>query len=530
MARKTKIQSGDTLSGIARREKTTIPELLRLNPNIKNPDLIFSGANLNLPDLANNQTPIAGTAPSPTTTGGSTPSPLSGGSSPLASVVSERSGQKSERDKFLERLTSAFQSREEFDPVARRSELEGERGVSEKRENIATFDQEINTTLDLLDSLEGDLKERSGEFLVADPSFRRILASERTPLTKELSTLERGRTAESAALQGDITDIERLLGTEETAANAPLSSLFEETQLRATIDELFPDQGTDKVAPIIGALDQGIEDPVEIFKALRAEGINDIGINDIVDTITKVQSLQGEEDAFTLSEGQIRFDAEGNVIARGAPKSDGTGTGTGGSTDPTIQSWVNRIAQGSAKVTNVPQSIRNTVVRQLDAQGVIELTDTQRNTVNSLDTALTIVTSQLIPQFEKLSDQFADTAFERLTKGLPLAGEAIAQSDPDAATYLAFKEGILSTLARATGERGVLTNQDVGRARRLIPKLTDTEEVARKKLAQLEELFTDFQERAVGTFSKEFKGTGNAEVTVDSGVTSSGIKFTIENP
>jgi LysM repeat protein len=43
------IQQGDTLSGLASKYKTTVNELLSANPQIKNPDLIYAGASLNLP-------------------------------------------------------------------------------------------------------------------------------------------------------------------------------------------------------------------------------------------------------------------------------------------------------------------------------------------------------------------------------------------------------------------------------------------------------------------------------------------------
>ena len=37
------IESGDTLGEIAQKKRTTVEELMRLNPQIKNPDLIFAG-------------------------------------------------------------------------------------------------------------------------------------------------------------------------------------------------------------------------------------------------------------------------------------------------------------------------------------------------------------------------------------------------------------------------------------------------------------------------------------------------------
>lgn len=55
------IQSGDTLSAIAARNNTSVAELLKLNPSITNPNLIYAGKSLVLPGQA-----AAATTPTPT--------------------------------------------------------------------------------------------------------------------------------------------------------------------------------------------------------------------------------------------------------------------------------------------------------------------------------------------------------------------------------------------------------------------------------------------------------------------------------
>ena len=59
-----KIQSGDTLSSIAKKYKTTVDELTRLN-NISNPNLIYSGNTLNIPDSTSETTNKTNTAVTP---------------------------------------------------------------------------------------------------------------------------------------------------------------------------------------------------------------------------------------------------------------------------------------------------------------------------------------------------------------------------------------------------------------------------------------------------------------------------------
>ena len=63
---KITIQPGNTLSGIAQEKGTTVQKLLQLNPNITNPDLIFAGATLNIPDAT--QPPTIAQGPTLVTT------------------------------------------------------------------------------------------------------------------------------------------------------------------------------------------------------------------------------------------------------------------------------------------------------------------------------------------------------------------------------------------------------------------------------------------------------------------------------
>ena len=61
-------QQGGTLSQIAQKYNTSVNELLRLNPNIKDPNKIMEGQKLNVPELSNTlntqtSTPTGGALP-----------------------------------------------------------------------------------------------------------------------------------------------------------------------------------------------------------------------------------------------------------------------------------------------------------------------------------------------------------------------------------------------------------------------------------------------------------------------------------
>ena len=60
------IKQGDTLSKLATANGTTVAELMKANPNITNPNLIYAGKTLNVPTTG---VGLAGTLPAGDATG-----------------------------------------------------------------------------------------------------------------------------------------------------------------------------------------------------------------------------------------------------------------------------------------------------------------------------------------------------------------------------------------------------------------------------------------------------------------------------
>ena len=299
-----KIAKGDTLGGIASREKTSVQDLLKLNPNIKNPNLIYEGSSLNLPGQAPAPTVLQPQAPTPAPTvtqpivspfQSSRPSPSS-----ISSVISERAQPKSSRDSLIERMSGALSSASSFDPNARRAQLETERGVSKTRETISTFEDEVAKANTLLDQIDEDITKRTGDFLVSDPARRRILASESAPILKSLGIASRGAEAAQSRLtreQGDITDI---ISQEQTAAERPLSFLGKELGLRSDIDALTADERkSEREMAITDLVSQGVNDPLELYDYLNfdEEGnrIGDMSLSEINNVLKAgTESKKGE--------------------------------------------------------------------------------------------------------------------------------------------------------------------------------------------------------------------------------------------
>jgi LysM repeat protein len=96
------IKPGDTLSSLAQELKTTVDELRALNPQIKNPDQIYAGNTINVPDKSRSQAGFSGsTASTPgsagkSNTAGNTKSTdvSSTGSSNTKSSVRENGNEK----------------------------------------------------------------------------------------------------------------------------------------------------------------------------------------------------------------------------------------------------------------------------------------------------------------------------------------------------------------------------------------------------------------------------------------------------
>lgn len=65
----------------------------------------------------------------------------------------------------------------------------------------------------------------------------------------------------------------------------------------------------------------------------------------------------------------------------------------------------------------------------------------------------------------------------------------------DAALYNSLRQGFTALIARATGEKGVLTDADAARTLQLIPSLNDNPDLAQSKLEQIRQVFQNAQQR-----------------------------------
>jgi hypothetical protein len=186
----------------------------------------------------------------------------------------------------------------------------------------------------------------------------------------------------------------------------------------------------------------------------------------------------------------------------------------GGVDDAEALAWADKLATGEATISNVPQGVngafRTKVIRLGAERGDIIMPKKARDTIQELSAARAIVIqlgelSQKIPRGQGLG---------RLAVGAKSKAAGFAQSaglGEDVANYQAMAVGMLANLSRATGERGVLTNQDVDRVKKNIPTVDDTEVVSANKLGNLSALFDDLEQRVIKTYSTKLGGTATAK-------------------
>lgn len=196
---------------------------------------------------------------------------------------------------------------------------------------------------------------------------------------------------------------------------------------------------------------------------------------------------------------------ERNDIARDRAGVGGAGGGGGaaGPTNGVAQTWAKRLQTGEVKLSQVPQALRTSV---LEVAGTI-LPEKARNTIAEVNAARSILGS-----LADLSNKIPrGRGIGRLKAGAQSAVAGFKQSEglgEDVANYDAMASGMLANISRATGERGVLTNQDIDRVKKNIPTTYDTDTVSRRKLANLDELFNQLQERAIKTYTTDMGNAG----------------------
>lgn len=163
-----------------------------------------------------------------------------------------------------------------------------------------------------------------------------------------------------------------------------------------------------------------------------------------------------------------------------------------------------RVIAGEIKLSEINNPVLRGAVMDEIASGPDQiLSDKARATINEIGAARG-VHAQMKDALDKL--KLAEGPSNRVARGGKIAIEAMIQSNPDAVAFETMKQGFLATISRATGERGVLTDQDVARARQLLPGLFDTREVANRKMGELVKFLDEREKKAVNAYTQPMGG------------------------
>lgn len=373
------IQKGQTLSGIAKANGTTIDALLKANPSIKNPNLIYAGSSLNLPGApaspvvapkASVPTPPAPVTPpnpvtqrvdqisSPGTSGVPAKSTLYG-----AEVPSSTSLLKQYRSELG--LDSALKSMQDnqtayldtLKNLPKKSDIYAtertSRGIDEMQRNLQSLDDRLATMEISIDDSEKDIRNRmtAGGGLVTESQTQRLVASEKQPLIDGYRKLlnERNRLADK-------------LGVADTAAREAAGMKYEDSTLPLTVAEktlgFQKDQYSvleDIMKQVFGASEKDVANIVEAAKYGKEEEKKDA--QEVIDRAIKLANLANDTPA------GVTYNIGGQTVVG---KKTSSGSGDGGSTGDIESYALELLNNPNFSVSNVPQNIRAQVLQKRD--------------------------------------------------------------------------------------------------------------------------------------------------------------------
>jgi hypothetical protein len=224
-----KVKSGDTLSGIAKSNNTSVDALLKLNPNIKNPNLIYAGQSIKL----SSPTPTASPSPAPAPSPSASPAPTN---APIGYMEYKPLSEDELRSKAENIINPLYNEQvEALNQAAERNRL--------------SYQQALDARQRLYDAQKAETQELAGQHRqrASDDSLRRGLAR------SNIATNERARVDAQEAksiqalqegLQNDVNNINAQITMLEQQLSDSLRRLDVDKamSIQAKIDELTQQQ------------------------------------------------------------------------------------------------------------------------------------------------------------------------------------------------------------------------------------------------------------------------------------------------
>ena len=375
------IQKGQTLSGIAKQQGTTIDALLKANPSIKNPNLIYAGSALSLPEVpkptvvapgASGSAPVAPVTPStPVTTRvdqisspGTSPVPakntLYGADVPSSTSLLEKYRSELGVDTALKSIQDSQTSYlDTLKNLPKKGDLykteRTTRGIDQMQTNLQSLDDRLAKMDEAINASEKDIRDRTIQSggLVTESQTQRLVASEKNPLIDEYRKLlsERNQLANK-------------LGVADASAKDAAGMAYDDSTLPLNVAEktlgFQKDQyGVlgDLLKQVFGASEKDVANIVEASKYGKEQEKKDA--QDVIDRAIKLASLANDTPA-----GQV-LDIAGTKVV-GTKKASGSGSGDGGSASDVEAYALELLNNPNFTASNVPQNIRAQVLQKRD--------------------------------------------------------------------------------------------------------------------------------------------------------------------
>lgn len=386
------IQNGDTLSGIAARNNTSVSALLAANPNITNPNLIIAGRNLSLPGAPAPASPAAPVVPTtpPAGTAGGTGAPTSPIAAPGAPRRYTGTGTPSNYDaqaaEYFNGLDTTAPDRQKIynEQLSQmQAQIDAINNVYTgliREENVRGVDRSGKTrAVNARSGILGDdfgmaNKAETDAFNAAkiEDLNRRKAADIQAILSKVQSRTDE---AFNRAQELSFANKEKKLAYAKELQTEARQNLSDLAKTGVSLDQLTQDEYN-------ALIDQTGLDELEmesIFNAAKTarEKIDynyiNIGNGRVLRTGKDGNGKATEEKIFDYGlppeydiketkDGQLySFDKRtGKMTPLGGGSGSGNGAG-GGVEDPTVQAWVQNIKNGVAKLSDVPNELSNAV-------------------------------------------------------------------------------------------------------------------------------------------------------------------------
>lgn len=376
------IQKGQTLSGIAKQHGTTVQELLKVNPSIKNPNLIYAGSNLTLPGTPTSPVVAPGASGSPQGAPVTPSTPVttrvdqisSPGTSPVPAKTSLYGAEVPSTTSLLQQyrselgLDSALKTMQEgqtkyldtLKNLPKKSDLykteRANRGIDEMQKNLQSLDDRLASMELAIEDSEKDIRNRTIQSggLVTESQTQRLVASEKNPLIESYRKLlnERNRLADK-------------LGVADTAAKEAAGMQYEDSTLPLSIAEktlgFQKDQYNvlgDLLKQVFGASEKDVANIIEASKYGKEQEKKDA--QEVIDRAIKLANLANDTPAGTV------LDIAGTKVV-GTKKASGSGSGGDGGSASDIEAYALELLNNpNFTPSNVPQNIRAQVLQKRD--------------------------------------------------------------------------------------------------------------------------------------------------------------------